>query len=1212
MMVETKSRRELSRASVAADSRALHQQRADLHSALNDTLPISLLPNEILAHILLEVAYAMGHTVDLPPKCWAPILFVCRRWRACALAIPALWAHIAIQAPEWFADFTRTDLARAGNHPLTCAIVRLDMSGLVPTRAFLRDHGPRVRTLRLSGTSAAVEGLFAGAQGSDLPILEHLLLHLGDTLLCSFPEQLLRAGAAPRLSTVDLHGVQIRSWGLFANLTELHVVTPNTSLKPGVSLAELLGSLAQSSGLRTLTLSDVLSQDDDTLASLLQHRPPFPTVELPALEDLNISESCPGIGALLCALAIPPTVILFLHPLSVRTGSEVKHFTHPLRRVVRQEGRSPMRALRAWEYNSNDTALTLRNTYGPSEHRSEQHGQVSVVIDHRVLRQRAVRTAVSRVLGALPFEGVVDVDCTGIPGARFSRATWRAIFSRLPRAACLYSCADNSMLNMVGGLVDVLVSGPQASKSTVKQRNRVLQHAGIASPCLPLLHVVCSNSYSFHHFEERLAALLTLYRDTDAPHEGKPKGKVWGELELEPVEGMPVDRPYDMTLLGSLVEIWKIGATDDPSSSGRRTNRPMELLAAILAKAAGVTARLWRCQGRRRKGRAHKPSDREQARTSVGAQIRTLHQQLADLNSALNDTLPISLLPNELLVRILLEVAYTTRSTIHTHYTTRPWTPILYVCRRWTSCALALPALWAHITVLSPDWLTSPRARTHLTRAGNYPLTCYMGLVNASNVAHARAFLSDYGRRVRTICLGGTSKAVEGSFAGTQDLPIMEHLCLGNDLYVQPCMFPEQLLHAGVAPRLSTVHLQGVWIRSWGLFANLTELHVITPNTSLDSGVSLAELLGSIAQSPGLRALTLNSVFAQDADALATLLQYRPRSPTIELPALEDLDISESCPGIGALLRALAIPPTVTLFLCPLYVPTGGELKHFTHPLRRVVRQEGRSPLRALSATWNNGLYSTVLTLRNKDGAHEHQSKQPGQVSVVIDYLGLRQRVVRTVVSRVLDALPLEGVVDVDCAGMPRTLCSRATWRAIFSRLPRAARLHGGADEAMLNMVGGLLDVLRSGPQASKFTLKRRNRVLQESSPSSVCLSVICSREAEDYADPYRISARLEELLALYRDTHAPHAAKHAGQMWDELELVGTGVPFRTPLLGPLAKRLLIGATVWTPASTPSYEGQTVMGLAEGEEIGMLATDASAAAPNTATVPELPMQEAGS
>ncbi|KAI0043755.1 hypothetical protein FA95DRAFT_1681672 [Auriscalpium vulgare] len=587
-------------------------------------------------------------------------------------------------------------------------------------------------------------------------------------------------------------------------------------------------------------------------------------------------------------------------------------------------------------------------------------------------------------------------------------------------------------------------------------------------------------------------------------------------------------------------------------------------------------------------------NDRELVRASVVAQIRTFHQQLADLKSELNKTLPISFLPNELLARILLEVAYSTGHII-TITCNRAWMPILYVCRRWTACALALPALWSHIAVRSSEWFTHPPALMDLARAGNYPLTCDMILLDTASVALARAFLCDRGARVRTLRLWSMLAAVEDLFAGVQDLPILEELVLDKATYSGTALFPEHLLRA--APRLSSVSLHGMRIHSWGLLANLTELSVGMRGMSPVPGVPLAELLGSLAQSPGLRALTLNSVLAQDADTLATLLQHRPLIPSTELPALERLDIFESCHGIGALLSSLAIPPTAKLLLMPLFVHSERELKFFTHPLRRILHRAERPLMRALAVEVKYTFLVTLVLRRTRD-VHVPDS---GQVEVrMILREGLGRRMLRTTALRMLDAFPLEGVVDVDCAGLPRTLYSRATWRAIFSRLPRAARLHGGAEDAMLNMVGGLLDVLRSGPQASKSTLKQRNRVLQhtEDCPSSVYLSVLRSTGPVRYGDPYRISARLEELLALYRDAHA-------GQVWDELELVGRGVPFRTGLLGPLAKRLLIGTTVWTP----DYEGQMVMGLAgDVEEIGMLAVHA-APLPTTVMVSDVPMHE---
>lgn len=136
----------------------LLSEREKLSSALDKQqsllAPIRDLPDEILCEVFLclQSLWGCDFATNKPPLL---LMYVCRRWRALATSIQALWSHIYVDdcpPPIWLLD---EFLTRSRGHPLTinmhCTqLHRMSRAPLHPTLTTLIKHIPRWRTIKFA------------------------------------------------------------------------------------------------------------------------------------------------------------------------------------------------------------------------------------------------------------------------------------------------------------------------------------------------------------------------------------------------------------------------------------------------------------------------------------------------------------------------------------------------------------------------------------------------------------------------------------------------------------------------------------------------------------------------------------------------------------------------------------------------------------------------------------------------------------------------------------------------------------------------------------------------------------------------------------------------------------------------------------------------------------------------------------------------------
>ncbi|KAI0317417.1 hypothetical protein OF83DRAFT_1283445 [Amylostereum chailletii] len=141
-----------------------------LRQRSNELLPVSQLPNEILSAVfLLARSFVEGPQGRKPPS-WVAITYVCRRWRAVAIAYPSLWCQISLDAGlSWLTTFTERSTAIP-------VCIQLNLQGWTPiTHDLLTSVLPRTRTLRLDGQTDDFSEFLPHVVGA-APVLHHLIL----------------------------------------------------------------------------------------------------------------------------------------------------------------------------------------------------------------------------------------------------------------------------------------------------------------------------------------------------------------------------------------------------------------------------------------------------------------------------------------------------------------------------------------------------------------------------------------------------------------------------------------------------------------------------------------------------------------------------------------------------------------------------------------------------------------------------------------------------------------------------------------------------------------------------------------------------------------------------------------------------------------------------------------------------------------------------
>ncbi|KAH8091682.1 hypothetical protein BXZ70DRAFT_1067261 [Cristinia sonorae] len=329
------------------DEVALHRRAiVDLHVQMNTTIPIAVLPPEMLACIFSWYIIAVAHANTaisrgwyLPSNSashyrWIKITHVCHHWREVALSSPELWTDILVEGAheciEAFLSRSKQallDIFIPTSHNQTMDVIQRVFGAISRARTF---------SLCSMSTDSASEVLL-NSLPSSAPHLRVLEMSLGGTLpvSASFPPFLTQC-AAPSLTELTITRYQV-DWktGVFPkSLTHLHIVHPTEkSTKIGTSSASVVAVLAELGSLKHIELAQVLpdlSLPDDVISL-----PSLPsTASLPNLEYLSLRGSSLPCVVILKHCIFPETARVMLHLNSVLSPTTLRLIAPPIHAKV--------------------------------------------------------------------------------------------------------------------------------------------------------------------------------------------------------------------------------------------------------------------------------------------------------------------------------------------------------------------------------------------------------------------------------------------------------------------------------------------------------------------------------------------------------------------------------------------------------------------------------------------------------------------------------------------------------------------------------------------------------------------------------------------------------------------------------------------------------------------------------------------------------------
>jgi hypothetical protein len=234
------------------------------------------------------------------------------------------------------------------------------------------------------------------------------------------------------------------------------------------------------------------------------------------------------------------------------------------------------------------------------------------------------------------------------------------------------------------------------------------------------------------------------------------------------------------------------------------------------------------------------------------------------LSRTRNSLMPTCRLPVEILVRIFAFCLPTfeeisqdqTSCALQPSVTSRM--AFSYVCQRWREVALEHSVIWA-----TPMFSNLPWAFEMIKRARDVPLDVVCRLVNGTAVETIDVIVDKLATiRHLDMCGDGpkflrTLDRAEGRRAA----PLLESLCLKNSDEMKMISFPADLF-AGGAPRLQVLCMVRCTIDFHSpLFDNLKELSMDHRVLSLNTVVTLHQMLDLLRRTPRLTHLALRSVF---------------------------------------------------------------------------------------------------------------------------------------------------------------------------------------------------------------------------------------------------------------------------------------------------------------------------------------------------------------
>ena len=257
------------------------------------------------------------------------------------------------------------------------------------------------------------------------------------------------------------------------------------------------------------------------------------------------------------------------------------------------------------------------------------------------------------------------------------------------------------------------------------------------------------------------------------------------------------------------------------------------------------------------------------------------------------------------------------------------WIRVTHVCRHWREVALGCQTLWAHLSFASPEF-----TETMLARAKNAPL--HVESLNdwgQPRMPEVLGRVLSQTERLRVVRLEFSDWDVDdGTFNSTlsnltSPAPLLESLSLSCHRDTPPAQFPVAFTGGpSAAPKLKTLHLLNVAVRSWDLLPlarGLTTLYLdgedndSLPNPGLPAW---RKLLSSLSSMPSLQDLTLHRFLPR-----GQLPESQTQSTPLRLANIGSLTLTDSTPSIEILLKSVLIPSTscvrLDLIDCPGIAP---------------------------------------------------------------------------------------------------------------------------------------------------------------------------------------------------------------------------------------------------------------------------------------------------
>jgi F-box-like len=274
------------REEVDSQINALERQILELKTGRNALAPISILPEDIMGTIFLEVK-TTAEGSDENRKAWILSSHVCRRWRDMMLDYPLLWSGFA----PGDVSLLEQALARSKDVPLTIKFhSNSAIESALPVLSKALSQTSRLKDLNLRGYATTLERVFAPLITA-APILQVLSIESTDGLASLSPDFLNQD--APSLQELRLKDYTVSLTSpLLRGLTHLMMHVDETSASiPGNDVLNALGGMA---GLVDLDL-DLGNVDTDDMESSR------PATELPHLKKLTLKRS----GRLFPSLRVP-------------------------------------------------------------------------------------------------------------------------------------------------------------------------------------------------------------------------------------------------------------------------------------------------------------------------------------------------------------------------------------------------------------------------------------------------------------------------------------------------------------------------------------------------------------------------------------------------------------------------------------------------------------------------------------------------------------------------------------------------------------------------------------------------------------------------------------------------------------------------------------------------------------------------------------------